>query len=165
MFEKGLFSDEVKVFTPEVHTDYRGELWTTWKKDEFPIDLDFNHDKVSTSRKNVIRGIHGDNKSWKLVSCLYGELYFVVVDTRKDSINYLKWDSIILNDKNRHSVLIPPTFGNSFCVLSNYSIFMYKWSYSGKYPDVENQFTIKWDDKRVGVNWPINNPILQLRDK
>ena len=125
MFEKGLFSEEIKVFTTDVHTDYRGELWTIWKKDEFPIDLEFNHDKISTSRKNVIRGIHGDNKSWKLVTCLYGELYFVVVDNREKSINYLKWDCIILNDKNRYSVLIPPSFGNSFCVLSNYSIFMY----------------------------------------
>ena len=165
MFEDGVFSEEVKVFTPDVHTDYRGELWTTWKKGEFPIDLEFNHDKVSTSRKNVIRGIHGDNKSWKLVTCLYGELYFVIVDNRKDSINYLEWDCIILNDKNRSSVLIPPGFGNSFCVLSNYSIFMYKWRYKGRYPDVEDQFTLKWNDERIGINWPIEKPILQLRDK
>jgi len=165
MFEDNIFSEEVRVFTPDVHTDYRGELWTTWNRDEFPVDLKFNHDKVSTSRKNVIRGIHGDNKSWKLVTCLYGELYFVVVDNRKDSITYLEWDCIILNDKNKHSVLIPPNFGNSFCVLSNYSIFMYKWSYKGRYPDVEDQFTIKWDDARIGINWPIKNPILQLRDK
>ena len=66
------------------------------KKDEFPIKLDFNHDKISTSRKNVIRGIHGDFKSWKFVTCLYGELYFVVVDNRKDSVTYLEWDCIIL---------------------------------------------------------------------
>ena len=165
MFENRLFSEEVKVFTSNVHTDYRGELWTTWKKDEFPVDLEFNHDKISTSRKNVIRGIHGDNKSWKLVTCLYGEIYFVIVDNRENSINYLKWDCIILNDKNRYSVLIPPSFGNSFCVLSEYSIFMYKWSYEGKYPDVEDQFSLKWNDERIGIDWPIKNPILQLRDK
>ena len=51
--------------SPSVFTDYRGDLWTTWKKDEFDFDIDFNHDKVSTSRKNVLRGIHGDFKSWK----------------------------------------------------------------------------------------------------
>ena len=165
MFEDDIFSEEVKVFTPDVHTDYRGELWTTWKKDEFPMNLEFNHDKVSTSRKNVIRGIHGDFKSWKLVTCLYGELYFVVVDNRKDSVTYLEWDCIILNDKNKKLVLIPPGFGNSFCVLSNYSIFMYKWSYKGKYPDVKDQFTLKWNDNKIGIDWPIKNPILQLRDK
>ena len=46
MFEGNIFSEEIKVFTPDVHTDYRGELWTTWKKDEFPMNLEFNHDKV-----------------------------------------------------------------------------------------------------------------------
>ena len=165
MFEDNIFSEEVRVFTPDVHTDYRGELWTTWNRDEFPVDLKFNHDKVSTSRKNVIRGIHGDNKSWKLVTCLYGELYFVVVDNRKDSITYLEWDYIILNDKNRKMILVPPNFGNSFCVLSNYSIFMYKWSYTGKYPDVQDQFTLKWNDPKLNINWPTNNPILSERDK
>ncbi len=62
-------------------------------------------------------------------------------------------------------VLIPPGFGNSFCVLSDYSIFMYKWSYNGKYPDVKNQFTLKWNDSKIGINWPIDTPILQPRDK
>ena len=65
--------------SPSVFTDYRGDLWTTWKKDEFDFDIDFNHDKVSTSRKNVLRGIHGDFKSWKLVTCLYGQVFFVVL--------------------------------------------------------------------------------------
>ena len=69
---------DVGVYKHNVHYDYRGELWTIWKEDEFPrTDLKFNHDKISTSRKHVLRGIHGDYKSWKLVECLYGELYFV----------------------------------------------------------------------------------------
>ena len=47
----------VEIFEPDVFTDFRGDLWTTWKEDEFPYDVEFNHDKVSTSRKNVLRGI------------------------------------------------------------------------------------------------------------
>ena len=62
-------------------------------------------------------------------------------------------------------VLIPPGFGNAFLVLSNRSVFFYKWSYEGEYPDVKDQFTIKWNDPRVNINWPIEKPILQLRDK
>jgi|TARA_Y100001937_G_scaffold128388_1_gene204352 dTDP-4-dehydrorhamnose 3,5-epimerase len=161
---KNIFK-EIKIFQPEAYEDYRGELWTTYKKDEFPIELNFNHDKISTSRKNVIRGIHGDNKSWKLVTCLYGDLYFVVVDYRKESKTFLEWDWIILNDKNKKMVLLPPNFGNSFCVLSNYSIFMYKWSYEGSYADVDEQFSLKWNDPRLNINWPIKNPILSERDK
>ena len=157
--------DEIRVFQPEAYEDYRGELCTIYKKDEYPIKIDFNHDKISTSRKNVIRGIHGDDKSWKLVTCLYGDLYFVVVDNRENSKTYLQWDWIILNDKNKKMVLLPPGFGNSFCVLSNYSIFMYKWSYDGEYADVDEQFSLKWDDPRLNINWPIKNPILSERDK
>ena len=156
---------EVKIFQPDVHTDFRGDLWTIWNKDKFEPQLDFNHDKVSTSRKHVLRRIHGDNKSWKLITCLYGEMYFVVVDNRPESPNYLKWDSLILDNKTRKSVLVPPQFGNAFLVLSEDSVFHYKWAYPGGYPDVEDQFTLKWNDSRLNIDWPISNPMLQKRDK
>lgn len=156
---------EVKIFQPDVYTDFRGDLWTLWNKDKFEPQLDFNHDKVSTSRKHVLRGIHGDSKSWKLITCLYGEMYFVVVDNRPESPNYLKWDSLILDDRTRKSVLVPPQFGNAFLVLSENSVFHYKWAYPGGYPDVEDQFTLKWNDSKLNIDWPISNPLLQKRDK
>ena len=155
--------DGVKIFEPDVFTDFRGDYWTTWKKCEIP--LDFNHDKVSTSRKNVLRGIHGDFKSHKLITCLYGELFFILVDNRNYSDTYLKWESMILDDRKRKQVLIPPGVGNGFLVLSENSVFSYKWAYDGSYPDVEDQFSIKWNDKRLNIDWPITNPILQQRDK
>ena len=155
----------IRVFEPDVFTDFRGDLWTTWKKDEFPLELDFNHDKVSTSRKNVLRGIHGDFKSHKLVTCLYGELFFVLVDNRKDSETYLQHQTMILDDRKRKMVLISPGVANAFLVLSEYSVFGYKWSYPGTYPDVEDQFTLKWNDEKLNIGWPIDNPILQQRDK
>lgn len=156
---------DVKIFEPNIYTDYRGDLWTLWNKQESNFSLDFNHDKVSTSRKNVLRGIHGDFKSHKLVTCLFGEIYFVVVDNRKDSETYKKWDWIILDDKKRKQILLPPGVGNGFLVLSEKSVFHYKWSYDGEYPDVKDQFTIKWNDPKYNINWPIQNPILQMRDK
>jgi dTDP-4-dehydrorhamnose 3,5-epimerase len=155
--------DGVKIVEPDYFTDYRGDLWTLWKSGDH--GLSFNHDKVSTSRRNVLRGIHGDSKSWKLVTCLYGDLYFVLVDNREDSPTYMKYQSMILDSKKRKQVLIPPSVGNGFVVLSHNSVFHYKWAYPGTYPDVDQQFTIKWDDPRCNINWPISNPILQLRDK
>mgnify|MGYP003656846266 CR=1 FL=1 len=155
--------DDVKIIESDVYTDYRGDLWTLWKDGDH--GLSFNHDKVSTSRKHVLRGIHGDTKSWKLVTCLYGELYFVVVDNRPDSSTFGVWDWVILDDKTRKQVLLPPGVGNGFIVLSNKSVFHYKWAYEGEYPDVDKQFTIKWNDPWVGINWPIKHPILQKRDK
>jgi len=157
--------DGISVTQPDIHIDFRGDLWTLWHKEKTYPGLNFNHDKVSTSRKNVLRGIHGDFKSHKLVTCLYGELYFVMVDNRADSPTYGKWESMILDDKSRKQVLLAPGIGNGFLVLSDYSVFHYKWAYSGDYPDVEQQFTIKWNDPILKIPWPINNPLLQMRDK
>lgn len=154
---------EVKVFQPDVFEDFRGELFTLFKQEE--NNLIFNHDKVSISKQHVLRGLHGDAKSWKLISCLAGEVYLVVVDNRPESPNYLKWDSIILTAKNRKQILIPPMFANGHLILSSEATFFYKWSYPGKYPDVNEQFTLKWDDPNLGIYWPIQNPILSKRDK
>ena len=161
----GVF-DEVLVFdNADMFRDYRGDIWTTYKKKTFPQKLDFVHDKYSSSRQNVIRGIHGDYKTWKLVSCLHGELYFVIVDNRPQSTTYLRWDWMMLDDKSRRQVLLPPGFGNGFCVMSNSAVFSYKLAYDGDYSDVEQQFTLKWDDPRVSIDWPTGSPILQARDK
>jgi dTDP-4-dehydrorhamnose 3,5-epimerase len=156
---------EVKIYQPDIHTDFRGDLLTLWNKDQFEPRLDFKHNKISTSRKHVLRGMHGDTKSWKLTTCLSGEMYFVVIDNRSDSPNYLKWDSIILDDRTRKLVLTPPNFLIGFLVLSDQALLNYMWAYEGGYADVDEQFTIKWNDPKVNITWPIDNPLLSLRDK
>jgi dTDP-4-dehydrorhamnose 3,5-epimerase len=154
---------EVIVKKNEPFTDHRGELYSIYNRNDF--DLEFNHDKVSISSRGVLRGLHGDSKSWKLITCLKGEVYFVVVDFRKESKNYLKWDSIILSQENKVSILVPPMFANGHLVLSESAIFFYKWSYSGFYPDVQDQFSINYKDPKIGIEWPINLPTLSDRDK
>ena len=154
---------EVKISQPDSFEDFRGELYTLFKQEEH--ELVFNHDKVSVSRQNVLRGLHGDSKSWKLITCLSGVIYLVVVDNRPESPNYLKWDSVVLSETNRKQVLVPPMFANGHLILSNTGVFFYKWSYPGEYPDVKDQFTLKWNDPKVNVHWPIDNPILSKRDK
>jgi hypothetical protein len=74
---------EVKIYSPDIYTDFRGDLWTIWNKDKFEYPLNFNHDKVSTSRKHVLRGIHGDSK-------LEGDLY---INNNKTNETYLFVDS------------------------------------------------------------------------
>lgn len=154
---------EIQIFQPSSFEDYRGELYTLFKQDNH--DLVFNHDKVSISKQNVLRGLHGDSKAWKLITCLSGEIYLVVVDNRPESVNYLKWDWIVLTAKNRKQVLIPPMFANGHFILSQEATFFYKWSYPGEYPDIKDQFTLKWNDSRINIHWPITNPILSERDK
>jgi len=156
---------EVKILSPDCYSDYRGDLWTLWEKGKVFKEINFNHDKVSTSRKHVLRGIHGDFKSTKLVTCLHGEIYFVVVDNRKNSSTYNHWDWTMLTSKNRKMVLVPPGYGNGFYVMSDDAVFYYKWLYEGSYPDVEDQFTLKWNDENLNIDWPTDNPTLQKRDK
>ena len=112
-----------------------------------------------------MRGIHGDYESYKLINCVYGKIFQVVVDCRKKSPTYLKYDSFELNHNDPKLILIPPGFGNAFQVVSNYSIYNYKLAYLGDYNDYDKQFTYKWNDDRIGIKWPLTKPILSKRDK
>ena len=155
---------EVKIFKPSIFKDNRGQIWTKWDKKSLK-NRSINLSKLTTSKKNVLRGFHGDSKSWKLVSCIKGKVLNVVVDYRKSSKNYLKYSSFILNEKNKNSILIPPMFLNSWLCLSKDCIYSYDYSFKGNYNDVNNQISIKWNDKRINYNWPTKKPILSFRDK
>lgn len=161
--------DEVKIITPSVFEESRGSIWTSYSNEILdtllPKDLVFNHDKFSLSNMNVLRGIHGDHKSWKLISCIYGQINQVIVDMREESNTYLQWESYNLGSSNRSMILIPPGMGNAFYVSSNTAIYHYKLAYLGKYIDANDQFTIAWNDPRIAIKWPTDNPILSERDK
>lgn len=160
--------NNVKIINPSIFKEPRGSIWTSYYSNELdkllPKDIYFKHDKFSTSFKSVLRGIHGDNKSWKLVSCISGSIFQVVVDLRQDSKTYLQWESFDLDPNNRQMILIPPGLGNAFCVTSNLATYHYKLAYEGDYIDADNQFTISWNDPRIDIKWPTNQPILSERD-
>jgi len=112
---------EVKILNPDPFFDYRGEMWTFWEKDNeiLPPGHEWKISKFTRSRKNVLRGLHGDNVTWKHITCVWGEVYLVVVDNRPESLNYLKWESYIISERNHLSVLVPPNFVNAHLCLSN----------------------------------------------
>ncbi len=161
--------EEIMIIYPDVFRDDRGFIFTDYLdsffKEEFTPVLSFIHSKNAHNYCRVLRGIHGDFESYKLVECLYGKIYQVVVDCRKDSMNYLKHDTFLLDYRDPKMILIPPGFGNAFLVLSDYAVYNYKLAYTGKYNDCDKQFTYKWDDERINIEWPIKNPILSKRDK
>ena len=155
---------DIKVINKNNYKDKRGLLWTTWKKGMYK-NLNFNHDKFSLSKKNTLRGLHCDFKSWKMVTSVYGKFLFVVVDMRKKSKNYLKHKKWILNHQNPRTILVPPYYANAHLCLSKICIFHYKWSYKGKYIDAHNQKSYRWNDPKFKIKWPIRKPILSRRDK
>lgn len=160
---------DVLIFKPTVNEDERGTLYTTYHGEVFdqyiPEELSFKHDKFSKSLKNVLRGIHGDTKSWKLVTAVFGDVYQVIVDCRKSSESYYRWQAFEINQTNPNSVLLPPGIGNAFFVISEVAVYHYKLAYPGDYLDAEDQFSVKWNDPAIGIKWPSDNPILSSRDK
>lgn len=153
---------EINFYKDDAFVDKRGIYWTSWKKNRYK--LEFNHDKFSLSKKNVLRGLHGDKKSWKLISCVYGEIFFAIINNIPNSPEYLKHTTVVLSPKNRVQVLIPPYFLTGHLALSKECVLHYKFSYKGPYPDVKQQISMKWNDPRVKIRWPITNPILSTRD-
>lgn len=148
----------------DVFEDFRGQYVETYNKHlyrERGITVKFVQDDISVSSKHVLRGIHGDAETWKLISCLYGKFYLMVVNCDRESKDFGKWQAFVLSDSNRHQVLVPPKFGNGHLVLSDQAIFHYKQS---TYYNPTGQFTYKWNDPQLNLWWPIQNPILSQRD-
>jgi dTDP-4-dehydrorhamnose 3,5-epimerase len=145
--------------------DHRGSYIETYNKNFFAennINIEFLQDDISVSRKNVLRGVHGDQKTWKLISCLHGEFQLIVVNNDSQSNEYRKWESFNLSFENQIQILIPPKFGNGHLVLSEKCIFHYK---QNTQYDRNGQFTIKWNDPLYNFKWKEKNPILSERDK
>ena len=144
--------------------DHRGYYIETYNEELYKkngINVNFIQDDISVSSKNVLRGIHGDQQTWKLISCLEGKFYLVVINNNKNSNQYMQWESFILSEQNRVQILVPPKFGNGHLVISKRAIFHYK---QNTYYNPKGQFTICWDDPKYNIKWPIKNPILSKRD-
>ena len=156
----------VKLITPPTNfEDFRGsyvELYNKRLYQEAGITEDFIQDDISTSYKHVLRGIHGDLTTWKLISCLYGAFYLNVINNDPDSKQYKHWQGFTLSDRNRFQVLVPPKFGNGHLVLTECAIFHYKQT--TEY-DRAGQFTIIWNDPAYKIWWPVKQPILSTRDE
>jgi dTDP-4-dehydrorhamnose 3,5-epimerase len=162
--EKTDLNGVMLISPPTIFEDFRGEYIEIYNKELYfknGIKVNFIQDDISISKKNVLRGIHGDQETWKLVTCLFGSFFLVVINNDPDSKEYKKSVSFTLSDKNRLQVLIPPKFGNGHLVTSDQAIFHYKQS---TLYDRSRQFTIKWNDPKYKLWWPLKNPILSERD-
>lgn len=161
----------VLLFQLEHFEDHRGtytqlyhhELYQKLIREHTGQDVVFVEDDYAASRKNVLRGIHGDDRTWKLVTCLYGAFYIVVVNCDESSPNFGIWQNFLLTKENGKQILIPPKHGHAYQVLSDAAVFHYKQSCY--YQGMKNQFTYKWNDPRFNIWWPIKNPILSQRDE
>ena len=157
--------DRVLLIKLDGFEDHRGEYLELYNDKIYKsqgIDINFVEDDISIATKGVIKGIHGDDCTWKLISCLHGKFYLVVISYDEQSKDFGRWESFVLSDTNKHQILVPPKHGNGHLCLSKKSIFHYKQS---SYYDPSRQFTIKWNDPEFNIWWPVKNPILSQRDE
>lgn len=153
------------IYPPTNFEDFRGSYVETYNRELYcgaGIDYEFVQDDISTSDRHVLRGIHGDADTAKLISCLYGKFYLVVVNYDETSPQYKQWEAFTLSDQNRLQVMAPPKFGNGHLVLSETAIFHYKQT---TYYNRAGQFTLLWNDPDLKIWWPISNPIVSQRDQ
>ena len=146
------------IIDPNVFHDGRGYFKETYSQPRYReagiLDT-FVQDNVSFSHKGVLRGLHYDLRLAKLVQCLHGEIFDVVVDVREDSPSRFAWDGVHLSGENHRQLYIPPGFAHGFYVLSENAIVAYKQS---AVSDPSHERAIRWDDPRIGVAWPLDGP-------
>jgi dTDP-4-dehydrorhamnose 3,5-epimerase len=152
---------------PEVHGDERGFFLETFSHEawaELGVDADFVQHNQSRSCRGTLRGIHFqiDPGQAKLMRCARGEILDVVVDLRRGSPTYGRWEAHVLDDVSHHQLFIPIGFGHGFAVLSDIADVAYQVS---SYYDPRTESGIAWDDPDIGIDWRLEEPLLSERDR
>lgn len=161
------------VITPTVYSDERGIFFESWNMKKFneyiSCKVEFVQDNHSESNIGVLRGLHYQLDPFaqgKLVRCIKGRIFDVAVDLRKNSKTFLKWVGIEINQQNKKQLWIPTGFAHGFLTLSEKAEVLYKatglWNR-------ESERTIKWNDKQIDINWPLEvlknkAPVLSEKD-
>jgi dTDP-4-dehydrorhamnose 3,5-epimerase len=139
---------------PVVHGDKRGFFLETYRRSalaELGVDQEFVQDNHSRSRQGIVRGMHYQLGMAKLIRCVRGSIFDVLVDLRRGSPTFGRWEGFELNDVNHHQLFCPDGFAHGFCVLSEVADVTYKTS---SYYDPELEGGFAYDDRDVAIEWP-----------
>ncbi len=159
----------VYIIEPRVFNDERGFFLESYNKKEFEelgIYIDFIQDNHSLSIKaGTLRGLHFQlepKAQTKLVRCIRGAIYDVVVDLRKGSPTFGKWVSVILTEDNKRQLLVPKGFAHGFLTLVPNTEVVYKVD---EYYSPQHDRSLRWNDPDLNIDWPISDPFLSPKDK
>jgi len=156
------------IIVPDKFKDARGyffEAYSEKKYFELGITEKFVQDNISKSVYGTVRGLHyqvGDYAQGKLCQVIYGKVLDVAVDIRFDSPTFGQYFSVELSAENNKQLWIPEGFAHGFSVLSEQAVFHYKCT---NYYSKKDERCIIFNDKNIGVNWKIKNPIISDKDK
>lgn len=157
------------IIRPKEFYDERGTFLKLYNREILKsrnVEPFFAEDYISISKKGVIRGLHYQLDPFaqaKLVRCVRGEVFDVLVDLRKNSSTFGKWKSVILSEENRLSVYVPRGFAHGFLSLVEDSIVSYK---ADNDYSTAHERTLLWNDKTLGINWPkLDQYLLSKKDE
>ena len=152
---------------PKIFGDARGYFYESWNKERYDsagITEAFVQANVSFSSRGVLRGLHYQKPytQGKLVSVLMGEVWDVVVDLRRSSPTFGKWQGFTLTGERKEQLYVPHGFAHGFCVLSETALFQYKCT--DRYSP-ESERGIMWNDETLNIPWPVHEPLISDKDK
>lgn len=157
-----------KLIEPKLFGDHRGFFMESYNKKQFEdqgIDYEFVQDNHSLSvPAGTLRGLHFQlepKAQTKLVRVTSGAIYDVIVDIRKGSPTFGQWEGYILTTANKRQLLVPKGFAHGFCTLVENTEVLYKVD---EYYAAEQDAGILWNDPDLGIDWPVQDPILSDKD-
>ncbi|MCR8929533.1 dTDP-4-dehydrorhamnose 3,5-epimerase [Priestia megaterium] len=160
--------EDAFLIEPKVFGDHRGFFTESYNKEMFQqngIDMDFIQDNHSLSQQpGTLRGMHyqlNDKAQTKLVRVTRGAIYDVIVDIRKGSPTYGKWQGFILSADNKRQLLVPKGFAHGFCTIVENTEVQYKVD---ELYSPQHDRGIAWNDPTLNIDWPFNNPVLSDKD-
>lgn len=146
--------DGLILLEPVIHGDERGFFLETYRRnalDDLGVHAELVQDNHSRSRRGVVRGMHFQPGMAKLIRCARGTILDVVVDLRRRSPTFGRWEKFELSDRNHHQLYCPDGFAHGFCVLSDVADVIYKTS---AYYDPALESGFAYDDPAVELAWP-----------
>ncbi len=157
----------VALLSPEVFQDERGFFVEEFRADQFKglgLPTHFVQENHSGSIRGVLRGLHfqWDPPMGKLMRVLRGEAFLVAVDIRKNSPTMGNWFGVRTRAEERKQLWAPAGFARGFCVLSDYAEIQYLCT--GIYNN-KGESGILWNDQEIGIDWPVEHPLLSVKDE
>ncbi len=154
------------LITPDVFGDQRGFFFESWRQDQYRekgIGPEFVQDNHSRSTRGVLRGLHFqlNRPQGKLVRCVVGEIFDVIVDLRRSSPTFGRWHAVTLSAENHQMLWVPPGMAHGFQVTSEVAEMVYKCT---EYYAPEDEYSLLWNDPELAIEWPMPEMAL-LSDK
>ena len=161
---KGSFIVEI-----EKNEDERGFFARTYDVDEFKkygLNSKIVQCSISNNiKKNTLRGMHFQVTPYeetKIINCIKGKIYDVIVDLRVNSDTLYEWNGIELSEHDNKMIYVPKGFAHGFQTLEDTTKVFYQISEFYK-PDYVRG--IRWNDPKLNIKWPTSSPIMSKKDK